>query len=267
MFDRLFFSQDNMNKIISKENQIYKLCSKLTARKYRDACGKYLIEGDRLIIEALKTGQKLDTVIVAEGKTPPVDLPCRAVSMEEKLFEKLSQTQASQGILAIVEKKVMEEEDFLRRIQTKSGNVVLLDRLQDPGNIGTILRTADAAGYSGLMTIKGTADLYAPKIVRAAAGSLFRIPVFAADCAEQAVSILKAAGKTILATGFDTKLCYYDIDMRQNIGLIIGNEGNGISAELMDMAHQVIRIPMDGNIDSLNAAVAAGILMYESVRK
>lgn len=217
--------------------------------------------------EALKTGQKMEAVIIVEGKPIFQDLPCKVLSMEEKLFEKLSQTQASQGILAIVEKKVMEEGDFLKQIQTKSGNVVLLDRLQDPGNIGTILRTADAAGYSGLMTIKGTADLYAPKIVRAAAGSLFRMPVFAADSAEQAVSILKAAGKTILATGFDTKFCYYDVNMEKNIGLIIGNEGNGISAELMDMAHQVIRIPMDGNIDSLNAAVAAGILMYESVRK
>lgn len=256
-----------MNKIISKENQIYKLCGKLVSRKYRDAYGKYLIEGDRLIIEALKTGQKLDTVIAAEGKRLPAELSRRVVFMEKKLFENLSQTQASQGILAIVEKTAMEEEDFFKRIQEKSGNVVLLDRLQDPGNIGTILRTADAAGYSGLMTIKGTADLYAPKIVRAAAGSLFRMPVFAAESAERAVSILKAAGKTILATGFDTKFCYYDIDMRKNIGLIIGNEGNGISAELMDMAHQVIRIPMDGNIDSLNAAVAAGILMYESVRK
>lgn len=217
--------------------------------------------------EALKTEQKMEAVIIAEGKPIFQDLPCKVLSMEEKLFEKLSQTQASQGILAIVEKKVMEEGDFLKQIQTKSGNVVLLDRLQDPGNIGTILRTADAAGYSGLMTIKGTADLYAPKIVRAAAGSLFRMPVFAAGSAEQAVSILKAAGKTILATGFDTKFCYYDVNMEKNIGLIIGNEGNGISAELMDMAHQVIRIPMDGNIDSLNAAVAAGILMYESVRK
>lgn len=217
--------------------------------------------------EALKTEQKMEAVIIAEGKPIFQDLPCKVLSMEEKLFEKLSQTQASQGILAIVEKKVMEEGDFLKQIQTKSGNVVLLDRLQDPGNIGTILRTADAAGYSGLMTIKGTADLYAPKIVRAAAGSLFRMPVFAAGSAEQAVSILKAAGKTILATGFDTEFCYYDVDMKKNIGLIIGNEGNGISAELMDMAHQVIRIPMDGNIDSLNAAVAAGILMYESVRK
>lgn len=256
-----------MNKIGSKENQIYKLCSKLAARKYRDSYGKYLIEGGKLIEEALKNGQKLDTVIGVEGKRLPENLPCRIVFMEERLFQKISQTETSQGILAIADKAEMAEEDFLRQIGMKSGNVVVLDRLQDPGNIGTILRTADAAGYSGLMAIKGTADLYAPKIVRAAAGSLFRVPVFTANSPEHAVSMLNAAGKNILATGFHTNLCYYDIDMKQNVGLIIGNEGNGISNELMAMAHQVIRIPMEGSIDSLNAAVAAGILMYESIRK
>lgn len=267
MFDRLFLVKDHMDKIISKDNQIYKLCSKLTVRKYRDAYGSYLIEGDKLVAEALKTGQRLDAVIVTEGKTPPEHLPCRLVSMDGKLFGKICQTETSQGILAIVKKAPMDEMEFQRRSQEKNGNVVLLDRLQDPGNIGTILRTADAAGYSGLMAIKGTADLYAPKVVRAAAGSLFRMPVFLAESPSRAVSILEAAGKTILATGFDTKSCYYDIDMKQNIGLIIGNEGNGVSAELMGMAHRVIRIPMSGSIDSLNAAVAAGILMYESVRK
>ncbi len=256
-----------MDKIASKDNSIYKLCGKLAVRKYRDAYGKYLVEGDKLVAEALKTRQKLDTVVVAEGKRPPGHLPCRWVSMEERLFEKISQTQASQGILAIVEKAPVEEAEFLKRIQEKSGNVVLLDRLQDPGNMGSILRTADAAGYSGLMAIKGTVDLYAPKIVRAAAGSLFRLPVFIAESPGHAVSILEAGGKTILATSLDAERCYYDIDMKQNIGLIIGNEGNGVSAALMDMAHHVVRIPMSGSIDSLNAAVAAGILMYESIRK
>lgn len=256
-----------MSIIASKENQIYKLCSKLAARKYRDACGQYLVEGEKIISDAQKTGQNILYVVMAEGYQPSCRFSCPAVFMEQRLFQKIAQTTVSQGILAVVEKRQMDQEDFLHAIKRKSGNVVLLDRLQDPGNIGTIIRTADAAGYSGVMTIKGTADLYSPKIVRAAAGSLFRMPFFSADSPQQAVAILEAAGKTILATGFHTELYYYDVDMKRNIGLIIGNEGNGISPELMQLAHEIIKIPMTGSIDSLNASVAAGILMYEALRK
>ncbi|MCI7300277.1 MAG: RNA methyltransferase [Clostridiales Family XIII bacterium] len=255
-----------MKKITSKENQIFKLCSKLTMRKHRDQEGLYLIEGEKLVREAIESGQRIKVIAVAESSGLRPDFSEEIVFMEDKLFTKLAQTKTTQGILAVVETRELTEEEFLKKTARKSGNVVLLDRLQDPGNIGTIIRTADAAGYSGVMTIKGTADLYSLKIVRAAAGSLFRMPVFSADSPSQAVSVLEAAGKTIFATGFDTDLYYYDVDMKRNIGLIIGNEGNGISPELMAMAHRIIKIPMDGDIDSLNASVAAGILMYESMR-
>lgn len=236
-------------------------------RKYRDAYGQYLAEGEKVICDARSAGKKLRYIVATEDYPLSGKFSCPAVYMEKKLFEKVAQTAASQGILAVIEKDPVDKELFMQQIGKKSGNVVLLDRLQDPGNIGTIIRTADAAGYSGVMTIKGTADLYAPKIVRAAAGSLFRMPVFAADSPQQAISLLEAAGKRILATGFDTELYYWDMDMRRDIGLIIGNEGNGISPELMQLAHSIIKIPMTGSIDSLNASVAAGILMYESLRK
>jgi TrmH family RNA methyltransferase len=257
-----------MKKITSKDNQLYKLCVRLASRKYRDSYGQFLVEGEKVIRDAVKAGQTIVTVLAEDGY--PLDeskFPCPCVLVEKKLFSQLAQTTTTQGIIAIVEKEKMNREEFCRRIGEKSGNVILLDRLQDPGNIGTIIRTADAAGYSGVMTIKGTADLYAPKIVRATAGSLFRMPVYAADSPQEAVSLLEEAGKTILATGFQTDLYYYDVDMKRDIGLIIGNEGNGISDELMQQAHKIIKIPMDGEIDSLNAAVAAGILMYEAVRK
>lgn len=257
-----------MKKITSKDNKIYKLCTRLASRKYRDTYGQFLVEGEKVIRDAASAGQKLVTVLTEEGY--PLDeekYPCPCIEVEKKLFSQLAQTTTTQGIIAIVEKQTVSREEFCIRISEKSGNVILLDRLQDPGNIGTIIRTADAAGYSGVMTIKGTADLYSPKIVRATAGSLFRMPVYAADSPDEAVEILEAAGKTILATGFDTDLYYYDVDMKKDTGLIIGNEGNGISDELMQQAHKIIKIPMDGEIDSLNAAVAAGILMYEAVRK
>lgn len=221
-----------------------------------------------MIRDAVATGQKLILVITrSDYGLEPDRFSCPCAAADPKLFSRLAQTETSQGILAVVEKRQMDRERFCGEIKKGAGNVILLDRLQDPGNIGTIIRTADAAGYSGVITMKGTADLFSPKIVRAAAGSLFRMPVFSAEDPKEAVSILEETEKTILATGFDTELYYYDVDMRRNTGLIIGNEGNGISDDLMKLAHKVIKIPMDGDIDSLNAAVAAGILMYESVRK
>ncbi len=227
-----------------------------------------MIEGEKLIREAVKTGQRLKVAVMAEDRgSMPENLPCETVSARSHLFSQMAQTENSQGILAVVDKEKMEESVFQKRIREKNGNVILLDRLQDPGNIGTIIRTADAAGYSGVMTIKGTADLYSPKIVRAAAGSLFRMPVFSAESPKQAVRVLEEAGKTIVATGFETEEMYYDTELGRDVGLIIGNEGNGISRELMEMAHKIVKIPMSGEIDSLNAAVAAGILMYESIRK
>ena len=262
-----FLHQRNMKQITSRDNQIYKLCGRLAARKYRDQCGLYLVEGEKLVREAFKSGQTVRTVILSEECGVDCDFFCETVRMEGGLFTKIAQTATSQGILAVVEKPKLRQGAFLEKIKEKSGNVILLDRLQDPGNIGTLIRTADAAGYSGVVTIKGTADLFSPKVVRAAAGSLFRMPVFSAESPKDAVALLEVAGKTVVATGFDTDCCYYDVDLKRNIGLIIGNEGSGISCELMDLAHETVKIPMDGTIDSLNAAVAAGILMYESMRK
>lgn len=254
-----------MEIITSQDNQIYKLCRKLAQKKYRDRMGRYLIEGDNLLQEAIKCGQKIEQVIFHEDYDGPVKASGnRFVFMKGSLFERAAQTETSQGVLAIVEKCEPEADEFFEKAETVGTNIVVLDRLQDPGNIGTIIRTADAAGYGGVMCIKGTGDVYSPKVVRAAAGSLFRVPVMIAGSAEEAVRLLKDHGKRILVTCFDTENWYYEQDMAQNTALVIGNEGNGISEELIGLADCKIKIPMQGSIDSLNAAVAAGILMYQS---
>ena len=149
----------------------------------------------------------------------------------------------------------------------KPGNVVILDRLQDPGNIGTIIRTAEAAGYKGVVVLKGTADVYSPKVIRAAAGSVFRMPVLFLESPAQAIELLKKYDKKIVSTCFDTENNYYDIELKKNIGLVIGNEGNGICRELVEDSDIRIKIPMTGTVESLNAAVAAGIIMFEAIRK
>mgnify|MGYP001074782776 CR=1 FL=1 len=143
---------------------------------------------------------------------------------------------------------------------------IVLHHPSDSGNLGTILRTADAAGYKLAILMKGTADVYAPKVVRAATGSLFRMPVVSMASAKELAEFTGAAGKKLTATCLDARRWYYDEDLTHDIALIIGNEGNGISRDLIESSDIQIKIPMQGNIESLNAAVAAGVLMYEAMR-
>jgi TrmH family RNA methyltransferase len=255
-----------MREITSKDNKIVKLCEQLAARKYRDRLGLYLIEGENLLEEAVREGAAVDTVLMRKGYSGRMQpgLEDKTFVLDEKLFDRLAQTDTSQGILAIVKKPGVSQADFIEKGAV--GNFVVLDRLQDPGNIGTIIRTADAAGYSLIVAMKGTADVFSPKVVRAAAGSLFRVPVVFIDDYDELVAFVKAAGGKLVATCFDTDRYYYDVDLTKNTALIIGNEGNGIAPELIERADVKIKIPMAGTIESLNAAVAAAILMYEGVR-
>ena len=234
-----------MIMIHSTDNKNFKLCSQLAQKKYRDKLGLYLIEGPNLIEEAVKSGAHL-----------------MVVAFNEKIL-------AGEKILA--DEKILggseTQEEIEKRMLAKPGNVVILDRLQDPGNIGTIIRTAEAAGYKGVVVLKGTADVYSPKVIRAAAGSVFRMPVLFLESPAQAIELLKKYDKKIVSTCFDTENNYYDIELKKNIGLVIGNEGNGICRELVEDSDIRIKIPMTGTVESLNAAVAAGIIMFEAIRK
>ena len=253
-----------MREISSKDNKIFRLCEQLSHKKYRDKLGLYLIEGENLLEEAVKNGAAIKTVLMCRDYRGSLfGTEDKAFCLSDKLFEQLSQTETTQGIMAIVEKPELSPDLFL---DIGGGNFIVLDRLQDPGNIGTILRTADAAGYELAIVMKGTADVFSPKAVRAATGSLFRMPVVFMDSVDELMEFTRAAGKKLVATCFDTDRYYYDENLKENIALIIGNEGSGISRELIECSDLKIKIPMHGNIESLNASVAAGILMYEAVR-
>ena len=255
-----------MKLITSSENQIYKTAAQLKQKKYRDEQSKYLIEGPNLIREARNNKGEIEIVIRSEDCSPDeMDVPMEV--MASGLFRKLSDTESPQGIMAVVKKRTYSEEEFFQTNGTTGSNVIILDRLQDPGNIGTILRTADAAGYMGAILMKGTADIYSPKIVRAATGSLFRLPVLMVDTPEQAIQLLKRHKKKIIGTTPNCSKYYYDIDMKENVAVIIGNEGNGACDEFLIQSDLQVKIPMEGSIESLNAAVSAGILLYESVRQ
>lgn len=252
------------NRVSSKENRIYRTCRKLAQKKYRDREGRYLIEGENLIGEALENGAELEQLILCEGGKWQDNYPVPCCVMEPKLFRTLSQTETSQGILGIVRKKLYRKEELAELFREK--NLVILDRLQDPGNIGTIIRTAEGAGYGGVICVRGTGDVFSPKVVRAAAGSLFRIPVVMVDTVDQLCSMLGNLGKRLVVTSLEGSVNYYETDLSHNIALVIGNEGNGVSHELLERAETRLKIPMAGKLESLNASVAAGILMYEAMR-
>ena len=239
-------------------------------KKYRDRNGEYLIEGPNLLKEALKEEIDVEAVFVRPEMTDEEagiieegpELDRKTFILSNRLFDELKDTETSQGIVTVVRKR--QDPSPKGR---PGGNYVVLDRLQDPGNIGTILRTADAAGFDLAVFMKGTADPFSPKVVRSATGSLFRLPMVFVKDAEELAELVHSAGKRLIATAMDAEKAYYNCDLEKDAAIIIGNEGNGISPELMMRADEKIMIPMAGNTESLNAAVAAGILMYERIRR
>jgi len=275
---------ENVKEITSNANKNYKLCVQLATRKYRDKYGLYLIEGSKLIEEAMLCNVEIKVLFLREnyesdygafgntdGASAADGIPAadgasilEVSVLKKNLFDVIAQTETSQGIIAIVEKRKYGAEEFFDKCN--SGNILVLDRLQDPGNIGTLIRTADAAGYKGVICLKGTGDVFSPKVVRAAAGSLFRMPILFVDTAEEVLELVKSRGKKIVSTCFDADVDYFDVDLKTNIALLIGNEGQGLSERLITGADVKVKIPMSPSVDSLNAAVAGGILMYESLR-
>jgi len=238
----------------------------LASKKYRDKYGLYLIEGDNLIAEAMKLETGIEAVFIRDDYDKMIGPKSpEPFVLSKKLFDGIALTETSQGIVAIVRKREFSEEEFFETCG--KGNVVVLDRLQDPGNIGTVIRTAEAAGYKGVIAMKGTGDIYSPKTVRAAAGAIFRMPVLLIDDPGRALKTLKEAGKKTVSACMEAEVCCYDANLTGSVALLIGSEGAGLCGEFIEGADLAVRIPMDASADSLNASVAAGILMYESRRK
>ena len=238
-------------EITSLENKSVKLAASLQKKKYRDLHGKFLIEGMKLIREAMAFGYEFDSVFYVPDKVAyDLDLPAYEVSYE--ILCKITDTVTPQGIAAIVKGK---EPDFVKL--QKAQRVVYLDRVQDPGNVGTIIRTADAFGFDAVILSKECADLYSPKVLRSAMGSVFHLEIYRDFSAED----LKKLGKKIYSSSLEAS------NMPEKIALpavlVIGNEGQGISEEIKAVTDEFVKIPMAGNAESLNASIAAGILLYE----
>lgn len=260
--------------ISSHDNDKIRLINKLSRKKYRDQQGKFVIEGINLVRAALSKGQHVEFVLIADdfdyseiANTLAVGVDYRNIYLIPRfLFEKISDTENGSGIIAVVDKRSYTL-DNLDSLELRRGdNVLVLDRLQDPGNIGTMIRTAVAAGYSIVATIKGTADIYSPKVLRASAGMIFGISVVELADTEEFKKLVSRLDKKIVVTDPREGDPYYECYLTNDIALVIGNEGNGISDEIMESSDVRVNIPMQGEVESLNAAICASLLMYEAIR-
>jgi TrmH family RNA methyltransferase len=266
-------------RIRSADNKAVKLARKLLTKKARDYRGYYLIEGPKLLAEALdRDAEILFAFFCEETRGDAEDLSPRNRALAEalaaagatvllipaRIFKGISDAETPQGVTAIVKKPVFCAETSVARA---GGNVLVLDRIQDPGNIGSLIRTADAAGFCGVVAMSGAGDPYGPKSVRAAAGALFRMPVLFAKDADEAACLLESAGKRVIVADARGGLSCYDADLARDIALVIGNEGRGASKSFSENASLIVSVPMPGGAESLNAAAAAAVLMFESVRQ
>lgn len=185
--------------------------------------------------------------------------------VSDSVFSAISDTQTPQGILAVVKQRIYEREALLGT-SAQVPCILLLEKLQDPGNLGTIMRTAEGAGVTGIMMSRDTVDLYNSKVVRATMGAVFRLPFCYEDSISDGVDWLKTQGICCYAAHLSGNILY-QYDYRTPCCFFIGNEGNGLSPMLSEKADALVRIPMAGQVESLNAATAATVLMYETMRQ
>ena len=226
---------------------------------------EYLIEGEKLVIDTLN--QKAVITIVASEEYYSSNLEKNFIReaaannglsvFEDKLFEMIKGTENTQGIIAVAKKHVYGIEEFF----AEKNRIILLDRLQDPGNVGNIIRTAKATNHK-LIFIKGTVDPYSPKVARAAMSALSDIPILLIDRYEDVISLLKQMKIIIIGADANGNINFQDMGKIENTAIVIGNEANGISCELMEVLDKKVSIPMEKGIESLNAATAAGLMMY-----
>jgi len=246
-----------IKNIISTENKIYKEAKKLDSRSHRTKTGLFIAEGERLVNDAILCG--VAKYIIIDENYDNINLITLPIyRFSNKLFNEISGTETTQGIVAVC--KMMEN----KRLANVTGDMlVICDGVSDPGNLGTIIRTAECSGASGVIMLTGCVDVYNPKTVRSTMGSIFRIPLYFAQPEELAM----LNSYEIVVAMLDGASDLYQTEFKQNVALVIGSEAHGVSNLVAGFATKKTKIPMCGGAESLNAAVAGGIIMYEIFRR
>jgi TrmH family RNA methyltransferase len=264
--------------ITSVQNPLVKRLHQLLERKGREEQGRFLVEGMHMVEEALKSGVEVTTILYDSERD--MDAACRralanqpqavqVLAASAAVLGKLSETKSPQGIVAEVKKTKSDWADWMMTKAAEQENLLMLflDEIQDPGNLGTIMRTAEAAGVDAVVLGKGSVDLYNGKVMRATMGALFRLPVFTQSLPETADEWRASGGRLLVSSLHEDSLSYDEADYSGKTAIVIGNEGRGVSQAMMERADQFVHIPIYGQAESLNAAVAAGIFVYEAQKK
>ncbi len=246
-----------MIEITSTENQVVKHLRKLSMGAFRKKCGETVLEGERLVNDVVTYGGEIDIVLVRENYAGRVPACRKLYKASARIFDAISETKTPQGILATAKSKIQNPEDLFR-----GGLVVFCDRVQDPGNLGTIFRTAHAVGADGVVLMRGCAEAFAPKTVRASMGSAFAVPIAETEC------FIKPAGYMAFCGMLSDKAKpLYQHAFPEKTILILGNEANGASDKVLKESDAHILIPMPGGAESLNVAAAGAVMMYEYIRQ
>ena len=257
--------------ITSKDNELVKHIRKLREKKHRDESDEFIIEGIKLLDEAINENVIIKKVIICDDcnlegeiynslKYEIAKLDCIYVS--EKIFDYISDVKTPQGIMAVIEKKKKNS----KAINFDDDIILILDNIQDPGNMGTILRTADSLNIKQIIISKESNDVYSPKVVRSTMGAIFRINIIESDDLEKTIKELKKRKINIISTSLNTDKSMYDVSYDKT-AIVIGNEANGVSKEIQELSDNKVKIPMLGKTESLNAAVATSVILYEAMRE
>ena len=260
-------------KITSRDNSLLHLARAVRDGKFKESI---FVEGLRLCEEALTSGLKIEAVIYSEEiarKERAAELIERleatsekSVSVSEKLLESISYTKTPQGIIVLAGRPMLAEEEFKAR-QSASPLLVLMHGINNPVNVGAIMRTAEAAGVTGIITTAATADPFSPRALRGAMGSAFRLPIWTGANYSEVVSWCAICGIRTNCADVEAERTFTEIDWRGPSALIVGPESTGLSSNEIASADEAVRIPMEGSVESLNVGVAAAIVLYEAHRQ
>ena len=245
--------------ITSLKNPKVTIWKSLKDRKGRKETGCFLVEGRKMVEEALASAFPVEAVLVDAARMGEFPLPANipAFAMPSHVLASVCDTKTPQGIAAVVR---------MADVPLTGSRLVAMDGVQDPGNVGTIIRTADAAGFDGVLLSAQCADVFSPKVLRATMGSIFRMGIRVTDDLSGTLKQMVQEGASVVSSQLDGEPFYQRSPLNERFVLVIGSEGNGVTEEVKAVATHKVKLPMRGGAESLNAAVAAGIMMYELTR-